>query len=121
MRLKNRVALVTGGGSGIGEAICTRFDAEGASVAVLDIREEAAKLTAGLLANEALPIKADVTDSAEVNRAVEQVVDHYGKIDVLVNNAGIAGGEESVRNAERFVQRLREAEAGEVRTPLEAT
>ena len=121
MRLKDRVALITGGGSGIGEAICTRFDAEGASVAVLDIRADAAKLTAGLLDNESLPIEADVTDSAQVNRAVDEVVERFGRIDVLVNNAGIAGGEESARNAERFVRRLHEAEEGEVRTPLEAT
>lgn len=121
MRLKDRVALVTGGGSGIGEAICTRFDAEGASVAVLDIRADAAQLTAGLLENESLAIEADVTDSGQVNRAVEQVIDRFGKLDVLVNNAGIAGGEESRRNAERLVQRLREAERGEPVTPLEAT
>jgi 3-oxoacyl-[acyl-carrier protein] reductase len=121
MRLKDRVALVTGGGSGIGEAICTRFDAEGASVAVLDVRADAAELTAGLLENQSLAVEADVTDSGQVNAAIEQVVAHFGKLDVLVNNAGIAGGEESVRNAERYVQRLREAEAGEIRTPLEAT
>jgi 3-oxoacyl-[acyl-carrier protein] reductase len=121
MRLKDRVALVTGGGSGIGEAICTRFDAEGAKVAVLDVRADAAKLTAGLLDNESLPVEADVTDSAQVTRAVNEVVEHFGKLDILVNNAGIAGGEESVRNAERFVQRLHEAADGEVKTPLEAT
>ena len=121
MRLKDRVAIVTGGGSGIGEAICRRFDEEGARVAVLDIRADAAALTAGLLENESLPLEADVTDSAQVNRAFEAVVERFGRIDVLVNNAGIAGGEESVRNAERFVQRLHEAEAGEVTTPLEAT
>ena len=121
MRLKDRVAIVTGGGSGIGEAICRRFDEEGARVAVLDIRADAAALTAGLLENDSLPLEADVTDSAQVNRAFEEVVERFGRIDILVNNAGIAGGEESVRNAERFVQRLHEAEAGEVMTPLEAT
>ena len=121
MRLEDRVAIVTGGGSGIGEAICRRFDEEGAKVVVLDIRADAAKLTAGLLEGEAVPLEVDVTDSAQVNRALEQVHERFGRVDVLVNNAGIAGGEESVRNAERFVQRLREAEQGEVRTPLEAT
>jgi 3-oxoacyl-[acyl-carrier protein] reductase len=121
MRLKDRVALVTGGGSGIGEWICRRFDEEGARVAVLDVRADAAALTAGMLDNDAMALEADVTDSAQVNRAVEQVVERYGRLDILVNNAGIAGGEESARNAERFVQRLREAEAGDPLTPLEAT
>src|SRR5829696_1527095 len=108
MRLKDRVAIVTGGGSGIGEAICRRFDQEGARVVVLDIRSDAAALTAGLLEHESMPLEVDVTDSAQVNGAFEEVVERFGRIDVLVNNAGIAGGEESVRNAERFVQRLRE-------------
>ena len=121
MRLEDRVAIVTGGGSGIGEAICRRFDEEGARVAVLDIRSDAAELTAGLLEHESLPLRADVTDSAQVNRAFEAVLERFGRIDVLVNNAGIAGGEESRRNAERFVARLREAAAGKVKTPLEAT
>jgi 3-oxoacyl-[acyl-carrier protein] reductase len=121
MRLQDRVAIVTGGGSGIGEAICRRFDEEGARVAVLDIRSDAAELTAGLLENESIPLQADVTDSAQVDRAVRTVVERFERVDILVNNAGIAGGEESVRNAERYVQRLREAAEGEVRTPLEAT
>jgi 3-oxoacyl-[acyl-carrier protein] reductase len=121
MRLKGRVAIVTGGGSGIGEAICRRFDEEGARVAVLDIRGDAAALTAGLLEHETMPLEVDVTDSAQVDRAFAQVVERFGRLDILVNNAGIAGGEESVRNAERFAQRLREAAEGEVKTPLEAT
>jgi len=121
MRLKDRVAIVTGGGSGIGEAICRRFDQEGARVVVLDIRGDAAALTAGLLENNALPLEVDVTDSAQVDAAFEEVVNHFGKLDVVVNNAGIAGGEESVESARRMAQRLREAETGEVTTPLEAT
>jgi 3-oxoacyl-[acyl-carrier protein] reductase len=121
MKLKDRVAVVTGGGSGIGEAICRRFDEEGARVVVFDIRADGAAFTAGILENDSMPLEVDVTDSARVAEAFEQVMERYGRIDVLVNNAGIAGGEESVRNAERFAQRLREADAGEPLTPLEAT
>jgi 3-oxoacyl-[acyl-carrier protein] reductase len=121
MRLKDKVAVVTGGGSGIGEAICRRFDEEGARVVVLDIRGEAAKFTAGLLDNDSMPLEVDVTDSARVNEAFQEVVSTCGSLDVLVNNAGIAGGEESRASAERMAQRLREAQAGQVVTPLEAT
>jgi NAD(P)-dependent dehydrogenase (short-subunit alcohol dehydrogenase family) len=122
MRLQDRVAVVTGGGSGIGEWICRRFDEEGAHVVVLDIRGDAAALTAGLMKNEAASYEVDVTDSAQVNRAIEDVVERLGRVDVLVNNAGIVGGDESIRNADRLTQRLREVKTtGQVSTPLEAT
>ena len=111
MKLEDRVAIVTGGGSGIGEAICRRFDAEGARVAVLDIRRDAAEAVSGALGNDSLAVEVDVRDSASVDRAVDSVAERFGGLDVVVSNAGIAGGDE----------RVREAAAGRVVTQMEAT
>jgi 3-oxoacyl-[acyl-carrier protein] reductase len=121
VKLQGQAVLVTGGASGIGEAVCRRFDAEGANVAVADIRRDAAEAVAGSLGNEALAIEVDVRDSAAVDRAVEATVERFGKLDVLVNSAGIAGGDEAVRAGERLAQRAREAASGTVETQMEAT
>ena len=121
MRLKDRVAIVTGGGSGIGEAICRRFDAEGARVAVLDIKPDAAEAVSGSLGNDSIAIEVDVRDSDAVDRAVDSVAERYGQLDVVVNNAGIAGGDEAIRAGQRLAQRVREAAAGKVETQMEAT
>jgi len=81
-RLEGRIALVTGGGSGIGRAICLRFAAEGASVCVADVVGERAEEVAGEIGGRA--VQADVTVGADV----AQMVEAAGRIDVLVNNAG---------------------------------
>jgi 3-oxoacyl-[acyl-carrier protein] reductase len=121
MKLENQVAIVTGGGSGIGEAISRRFDEEGAQVVVLDIRIDAAERVAETLAHTSLALEVDVRDSVAVEGAVGSVVDRFQRLDVLVNNAGIAGGDEAIRSGERLAQRVREAAAGKVETHLEAT
>jgi 3-oxoacyl-[acyl-carrier protein] reductase len=121
MKLEDQVVIVTGGGSGIGEAICRRFDDEGAKVAVLDIRADPANRVAGELANDSLPLEVDVRDSHAVDAGVDAVVERFGHIDVLVNNAGIAGGDEAVRAGQRLAQRVREAASGKVETHMEAT
>jgi NAD(P)-dependent dehydrogenase (short-subunit alcohol dehydrogenase family) len=96
-RLTDRVCVVTGGGSGIGRATCIRFAEEGALVAVADVDTRAAGETARLAveasgrADTALDVGIDVTDDASCRAAVAQVVDAWGRIDVLFNNAGIAG------------------------------
>jgi NAD(P)-dependent dehydrogenase (short-subunit alcohol dehydrogenase family) len=92
MRLKNRVALVTGGGKGMGKAISLAYAREGADVVVNDIlydraREVAAEILAS--GHQALPDGADVSNSQAVNRMVKLAVDKFGKIDILVNCAGI--------------------------------
>jgi 3-oxoacyl-[acyl-carrier protein] reductase len=91
-RYEDRVAVVTGSSQGIGAAIATRLGGEGASVAVLDINEQGAVNQASALADrgiKAIPIHCDVSDTASVEAAMTAVVDHFGRLDVLVTNAGI--------------------------------
>jgi len=90
MKLEGRVAWVTGGGSGLGRAICARFASEGARVAVHDVRPEAAEETLKSLAGTGhLSVAGDVTDSARVAAIAEEIAQSCGRIDVLVNNAGV--------------------------------
>lgn len=91
--LKDKVAIVTGGGSGIGRAICVVFAEEGAHVVIPDIDLERAEGTAAqvkALGSMALPLKADVTKLEEVEQMVENALSEFGKIDILVNNAGFS-------------------------------
>jgi 2-hydroxycyclohexanecarboxyl-CoA dehydrogenase len=87
-KLDNRIAIVTGAGQGIGKAIATKLAAEGATVVVTDVNEATAKETADGLGNGAVGIHTDVTDRGSVNAMVDQVVNQFGQVDVLVNNAG---------------------------------
>jgi 3-oxoacyl-[acyl-carrier protein] reductase len=87
--LKNRVAVVTGGGQGIGEGIAARLHAAGAKVAVLDLNEGAAKSVAEAI--EGIGVKCDVSSSASVKAAIDKVREVLGPIDIVVNNAGITG------------------------------
>ncbi len=89
-RYAGRVVVVTGAARGIGAGTAQRFADEGARVAVLDLDESAASTTAqGLGAEKAVGLACDVSDAAAVERAVSDVVEELGSIDVLVNNAGI--------------------------------
>ena len=88
-KLKDKVALVTGGARGIGAAIVERYVAEGARVAVADVNLAAAQETAARHGERALPVALDVAKTASIEAAVESVVSRWGAIDVLVNNAGI--------------------------------
>jgi len=89
-RYAGRVAIVTGSARGIGAATAKRFAEEGASVAVLDLDQDAASATAeGLGAGKAVGVACNVADASSVEAAVDRVVDELGKVDVLVNNAGI--------------------------------
>lgn len=93
-RLGGKVAVITGGGTGIGEATCHRFVEEGARVAILDVDAESADATAEALAakgGEAMVVRTDVSEEADVRAAVRAVLDRWGTVDVLVNNAGIPG------------------------------
>lgn len=91
MRLKDKVALITGAGRGIGKGIAQVFSKEGAKVAVLDIKEDEGKETAdacGRAEKRAIFIKADLKNSAEIQDAIKTVIDEFSKLDILVNNAG---------------------------------
>jgi len=91
--LKNKVALVTGGGRGIGAACATMLSQAGASVAVLDLDAASAEARAGAIRQygvRGLGIGCDVTDAAALERAFARVIDELGGLDVLVNNAGTA-------------------------------
>ncbi len=93
MELKHEVAIVTGGGFGIGEAISLRLAKEGAAVGIADINLDSAKRVADKIISQggkALAIKTDVCSSAEVKNMVQQVVEKFGKIDILVNNVGVS-------------------------------
>jgi 3-hydroxybutyrate dehydrogenase len=93
MKMKDTVAIVTGAARGIGEAIAKRYVEEGARVAIADIRLESAKETAEKLTamgpGKAIGIAMDVTSEKEVNAGVATVVEQWGRVDVLVSNAGI--------------------------------
>jgi len=91
MMLKDRVAIVTGGGSGIGRATCLGLAAEGASVAVADLNEPGAQAVASEIAKaggQGLAAKVDVANGDSVRAMVKAVVARFGRVDVLVNNAG---------------------------------
>ena len=97
MRLKNTVAIITGGGSGIGQAIAQLFARQGARVVIADCRMEAAQQTVKQIiqtGGSALAIKADVSKEASVEAMIKTSLNHYGQIDILVNNAAIASGDD---------------------------
>jgi meso-butanediol dehydrogenase/(S,S)-butanediol dehydrogenase/diacetyl reductase len=97
MRLANKVALITGSGSGVGRAAAELFAAEGAEVVVVDLVADKAKETVDRIASEggtALVVKADVSDAESVQAMVNKVGDADGGIDILINNAAIAVGDD---------------------------
>lgn len=86
MRMENKVAIITGAASGIGKAIAEKYLAEGASVVYADVAE-----TFEVNHDKAIYVKCDVSKSVEVSALVKAAIDKFGKLDVMVNNAGIGG------------------------------
>ena len=87
-KLDSKVAVVTGAGQGIGRAIAQKLASEGATMVVTDVNEATAKETADTIGGGAVGIHTDVTSRESVDAMVRQVTDRFGRIDVLVNNAG---------------------------------
>ena len=92
LRLKGKVAVVTGGSLGIGRAVAEAFSAQGVRVAIVarsrEVLEQAAREITASTGVEALAVPADVSDTGQVEAAIQAVVDHFGRLDILVNNAG---------------------------------
>jgi len=92
MRLKGKIALITGGARGIGRAIALTFAREGADIVVADVNLEVAGKTASeieAMGRGALALEMDVTDYQKVEEGINKILDKFGKVDILVNNAGI--------------------------------
>jgi 3-oxoacyl-[acyl-carrier protein] reductase len=120
MALQDKIAIVTGGGSGIGRAIAARFCREGARVIVADINAEAGARVAAELGDRVASIPTDVADSGQVGALFAEVVRRHGTLDVLVNNAGI--GELGPGDSDKFMKVLGEImNEGRARSSLEIT
>ena len=112
-RWNDRVVVVTGGSQGIGEAIVRRFATEGARVAILDIQEEAGQQLAKELGERTLFARCDVAEAADWQAAIRAVRADFGRVDVLVNNAGILQMETIDRTtAEDYLRVVRVNELG---------
>src|SRR3984893_3340332 len=90
MRLDNKVALITGGGSGFGKGIAETFAREGARIAIADINGQAARAAAAAVRNTAAAVTCDVSQRKDVAAAVKATGDAFGTVDILVNNAGMS-------------------------------
>src|SRR5712692_2463395 len=114
MKLQDRIALVTGAGSGIGRAIALLFAEEGARVIANDVRLEAARETVKAMGrgpSQARVIQADVSDSGQVKAMFAELEGEFGRLDILVNNAGIA---ETAAGQREEIGRKIEARIGEL-------
>ncbi len=98
MKLEDKVAIITGAGSGIGRAIALAFANEGAVVVLADLNHDAVKETEKEIKeseNKSITIKTDVTKGSDVDAMVTQTLEEFGRIDILVNNVGIPGSQEA--------------------------
>jgi 3-oxoacyl-[acyl-carrier protein] reductase len=111
MRLKDKVTLITGGAAGIGKATAERFAEEGAKVAICDVNEEAGRAVVKTLGSDASFHKVDISNRQQVQEWVDAVAQKYGRIDVLVNNAGILRDNQLVKFKEgELVSQMPEAD-----------
>lgn len=106
MRMKNMIAIVTGGGSGFGEGICGAYAEHGARVVVADINAAAGERVAAALkarGHDAIFCPVDVSQSDQMRNLVETTVRHYGRLDVMVNNAGMSHANQPMLNVSEEV------------------
>jgi len=89
MRLKNKVALITGGGSGIGKASCLLFAREGAKVVAVDLKKETAEATVKEIGSDARAFAADVSKASDAERMIRFAEEEFGRVDIVFNNAGV--------------------------------
>ena len=106
MRLTDKVAIVTGAGQGIGEAYAHRFAREGATVVVADINAEKGAAVARAIGGTAVFERVDVSSEADTRRLARAVVDRFGRIDVLLNNAAIFYGIENDNASFEYLRRI---------------
>lgn len=103
MRLKDKVALITGGGRGIGEATALKFAREGASVVVADVAKETADEVVQKIIDMngvAMSLQVDVTNAVSVDKMIHDTVQKFGHLDVIVNNAGVTDDSQLVKMTE---------------------
>jgi NAD(P)-dependent dehydrogenase (short-subunit alcohol dehydrogenase family) len=89
MRLKDKVALITGGGSGIGKASCLLFAREGAKVVAVDLKKETAEATAKEIGSDARAFAADVSKASDAEGMIRFAEEEFGRLDIVFNNAGV--------------------------------
>jgi len=112
MKLEDKVALIAGGGQGIGEGIARCLTEEGADVAIADVNADNAKKVAEnaeAMGRKALAISADLTDDSEAQKTVQETVEFFGKIDILINNVGGVSGETLMQLQENMAASENEA------------
>jgi NAD(P)-dependent dehydrogenase (short-subunit alcohol dehydrogenase family) len=105
-RLESKRAIVTGAAAGIGRAIALRLAGEGARVALADVDEEAVRKVASVIEGETLVRRTDVTRAGEVEALVSSVVEEWGGLDVMVNNAGVGVAATVVNTTEEDYERV---------------
>ena len=106
MRLKDKVAIITGAAQGIGEAYARRFAAEGAKVVVADINAEKGQAVAASIGGAAVFEKVDVSSEDDTKRLAKAVVDRFGRIDVLINNAAIFYGIDNFNSSFEYLKKI---------------
>ena len=95
-RLDGKVAIITGGASGMGEATAKLFVQEGARVVIGDVQDEKGQAVAASIGPECVFVRTDVSSSEDVRALVRSAADRFGGLDIMYNNAGIGGGEGSI-------------------------
>ena len=106
MKLKDKIAIITGAGQGIGEAYARRFAKEGATVVVADINEEKGRAVAAAIGGGAVFERVDVSSEEDTKRIAKAVHDRFGRIDILINNAAIFYGIENFNSSFAYLRKI---------------